>query len=197
MGHSEALMNKVVIGVPCGSGTVKSSMITSLLSAIMSAGCPTALMVRDGCWVHQSRALFVQAARESGCSHVFMVDSDQAFPADIIPRLLSSRKDIVGAAYNRRQLPLLSTVNALETGQPVIDMPDALFRCHSMGAGCILIKTDVFARIPAPWFDFVYNLDGSLAQGEDGYFCVKARAAGIDVWCDPTIPVKHIGDYEY
>lgn len=38
---------------------------------------------------------------------------------------------------------------------------------------------------------------GSYHYVEDYAFCRKARAAGFDIWCDPSFLVSHVGDYEY
>jgi hypothetical protein len=54
-------------------------------------------------------------------------------------------------------------------------------------------------RIPRPLFDAPAIIPNPevTPMGEDLYFCRKARAWGLEVWCDPTIEIKHIGDYEY
>jgi len=65
-----------------------------------------------------------------------------------------------------------------------------------MGTGFMLIKTSVFEKMKSPWF-----VDGEDENGEcfteDVEFCRKAHLAGFDVWCSPTIPIRHIGTYEY
>jgi len=33
--------------------------------------------------------------------------------------------------------------------------------------------------------------------GEDVAFCQQAAEAGLEIWCDPTITLSHIGDYHY
>lgn len=193
-------MSKVLIGVPCGSGIVKSSLLSSMLSLVMSTAGQINLAVIDGCLVHDSRNRFARGALEDQFTHLFMVDSDIDFPPDTLTRLLARDKDVVGCAYHYRRLPLESTVKTWGKDMNAAfmdELPEDLFKCHSLGTGCILIKTAVFARMKAPWFNFEYTESGDLAKTEDTVFCEQARYAGFDIWCDPTIKIKHIGDYGY
>jgi len=52
-------------------------------------------------------------------------------------------------------------------------------------------------KLSEPWFDLEYFEDGSLKTGEDIFFCYKLRDAGVEVWCDPTIQIGHIGTHVY
>ena len=81
----------------------------------------------------------------------------------------------------------------------LIDPPGdtrGLIACHGIHMACTLIKREVLEVVaennkeePNPWF-------GSQASvfGEDVIFCRRAREAGFDVWCDPTVKCNHIGD---
>ena len=114
------------------------------------------------------------------------------FPCDSINRLLKADKDIVGASYNYRKEPVQSTAIAKE-GEDTTK----LFKCEALGAGLLLVKIAVFEKIEPPWFNFGRDKEGLLIQGEDTWFCRKAIGKGFDVWADPTLGVKHIGEYEY
>lgn len=129
--------------------------------------------------------------------HLFFLDSDVVVPTDIIGRLLGQRKEIIGASYNHRSLPLRSTVRiADETGKLVkAAMPQEPFRCYAVPTGAMLIDLSVFDRIERPWFHVEER--GAELMGDDVWFCQQATKAGIEVWCDPRIPVKHLGDFPY
>jgi len=58
----------------------------------------------------------------------------------------------------------------------------------------MLIKTPVLEKIGAPWFEFSYEPE---RVGEDVNFCRKARKAGYNIWVDPTIQVRHLGEYAF
>jgi GT2 family glycosyltransferase len=52
---------------------------------------------------------------------------------------------------------------------------------------------EVFEKLEKPYF----TLDESRPAMEDVVICEKAREAGYDIWCDPTIKIGHIGTYIY
>jgi len=68
-----------------------------------------------------------------------------------------------------------------------------------MGVG--LIDMRVFERIEKPYFEFITykkgDFKGMVKIGEDGSFCEKVKKVGIDIYCDPTIAIGHLGEYEY
>jgi hypothetical protein len=54
----------------------------------------------------------------------------------------------------------------------------------------------------APYFAYTTDATGvtrawASGPGEDTAFCLRARKAGLSVWCDPTIPILHSGEYLY
>ena len=148
-----------------------------------------------------NRNFLVRYAIKGGFSHILFVDSDISFPDDALARLFEHDKDIVGAPYNKRSMPIETTVKFLDNeGYPTkdkMDMPDRLFRCAAMGLGMVLIKTSVFEKIPMPWFQFEYDEQGQQINGEDVWFFIRALNAGFDVWCDPLIEAAHHGEFAY
>jgi len=48
---------------------------------------------------------------------------------------------------------------------------------------------------PLFWYDMHPN--GMTKMSNDYWFCRQARKAGYDIWCDSTIELGHIGDYNY
>jgi hypothetical protein len=112
------------------------------------------------------------------------------FGPDTLSNLLAVDKDIVGVNANFRRLPIQSTVKWEG------EMPKEPFRCEMVGFGIVLIKMEVFAKIPPPWFKFEYE-GFALVNGEDSYFCREAQKAGFEVWCEPRIYVGHVGEFVY
>ena len=70
-------------------------------------------------------------------------------------------------------------------------LPSAPFQVAALPTGFMLVKTEVFSRMGFPYFRCEFGL------GEDVSFCVRAQEAGIEVWCDPTIEIKHVGNKAY
>jgi hypothetical protein len=105
---------------------------------------------------------------------------------------LGRDKDIIGAIYNRKTMPITPMLNIEKE-----KLPNYPFKINAMPTGLLLIKTEVFKKMQPPWFAFRF-VDNSLDwMGEDIYFCGKAAEYKFEIWCDPTIEVKHIGDYTY
>ncbi|GAI93114.1 unnamed protein product, partial [marine sediment metagenome] len=53
------------------------------------------------------------------------------------------------------------------------------------GAGFLLVKREVFEKLPYPWFSFEKG-------GEDLYFCDKARENGFEIWADMSVLLGHL-----
>lgn len=139
------------------------------------------------------------------CSHILSLDSDMSFPPDALVRLLARNKDIVGTTYCQRRSPRGLTHESLTSDyQMPTDPREELFEVKSLGFGCILIKTEVFSRIPRPWFQVelsggIQDNGADMHRSEDRTFCDKARKAGYKVWCDVKLSreLRHCGQFEY
>ena len=190
---------KVLLGMPAGS-TVKTATMESIVNALFASPVPISFAIKEGALGPDNRAQLAYIALANEFSHVWLVDADMTFPADTLARLLAHDKDIVGAAYNYRRLPI-QTVVKMQTGTGEVIVPDslpsALFQCYAIGSGCKLIKTSALKRIPPPWFSIRHDAQGRMDRSDDVWFCEQAKSVGIETWCDPTLDVKHVGDYAF
>lgn len=190
-----------MMAIPC-TDTVKSRTAFSLAHAAFAVkNFELDLLLRIGCDIIGSRVWLVREAMKRNATHILFVDHDMFFPPNAIEALVKHDKDIVGATYNFRQFPLQSTTLPAgmdDTKHPHPDvLPKELFKCKALGTGFLLIKLSVFDKIKEPWFLFGRNKEGELVQGEDTYFCIRAIEAGFDVWADPTLNVRHVGEHLY
>lgn len=189
----EAEKPKVVIGMPCSdSVAMKAKTAHSIASNIIkSDGLVVNFIIKISCDIVANRTSLVKDAIEVGATHLLFVDSDMQFPADALQRLLAHNKDIVGVDYNKRQFPLV----------PVFEQPekqDTLYKTKAIGTGLMLIKLSIFEKMKdQAWFNFGRNAEGETTLGEDVWFCMTAQDAGFEVWVDPTITVKHLGEFGY
>ena len=156
----------------------------SLATAMMRIQVPMQMFLGIGCYIHLNRETCVLQAMESECSHILFVDSDVQFNFDAIARLLAHGVDIVGARYNKKVIPIESTVK-----QDIKELAEVPF----VPTGFILINCEVFKKLKRPYFFFEDKADSS----EDLYFCNKAIEAGFKVYCDPTIQIAHLGTAAY
>jgi len=189
---------KITIGV-LSQGTVKTEMASSLIMAVCATYVPIHMVFYQGAYIQESRTKVAEAAIKEGSTHLMFIDHDMVFPENGITTLLSRGKEIIGGLYNARMFPININVFGLNSGLIKTlkqdEIPAEPFRIDGIGAGFLLIETGVFKKIEPPYFALEPWGNGTV--GEDVYFCKKAREAGVEVWCDPTIPLKHIGDYAY
>jgi len=159
-------------------------------------------VVSEGYTIAENRNCLAAKALQNGCTHLLMIDDDMIFPEDSLKRLLAHDKDIIAINYHPRQIG--SGYMVWKKGDAKLsklekeDLPKEIFKCEEVGGGTLLIKTDVFLKLPRPWFDWEVHKTGMVKVGEDAYFCHKAIKNGYDVWCDPTIkPTGHIGKFTF
>jgi len=188
---------KVLLGIPC-NGSIKARTVHSVLAAMRHPDVTTVML--EGALGPENRNALAQEAIDGYYEHLWLVDADMRFPDDAFTRLLAHQREIVGLAYNRRGLPLQTTVRMQDAqgivGIPNGPLPSMLFPAYSTGSGCQLIATTALKRMPRPWFSVGYTEDGQFMD-DAVWFATQAHQVGIEVWCDPTIQATHIGDYEY
>lgn len=165
------------------------------------------VVAERGFTIAENRNYSVVQAQKNESDYLLFVDDDMTFPEDTLERLLEHKKMVIGVNSYSRCLPPSSTVGLMnEKGEymhpdkyPPFEMkiPNKLFKAYFVGAGVMLVDVKVFKKLSKPYFYFETNADGQITNGEDGLFCDNVRKIGFDVWCDPAIPIGHIGDYEY
>jgi hypothetical protein len=166
----------------------------------------TGAAVTDRMYTHSAEnALansFLQAVPR--LTHIFMTECDMILPHDTIIKLLAVDQPIVAGIYFLRGgkgQPCLYTKAYYAKDNPYVHSPvtvfplDRPFPLDKMGhggcpgLGCVLIRREVFERIPYPWFDLKESKYGS-----DMYFYTKVRDAKYDVWIEPSVRAYQI-DY--
>lgn len=150
--------------------------------------------------VPYARERLAEGALAEGCDYLLMIDDDMLAPPDLFYKLAAHNKDIVAAlAFTRNpdHKPVIyETVEGFshETGKSygftrfVNNYPrNQLVECDAVGFGAVLIKTDVFKKLPQPWFF------GMERTGEDITLCVKAKKAGFQIFMDTSLKLGHLG----
>lgn len=191
---------KILIGMPA-LAEMKTETATSLIMATAKLPYKATLHIHKSCYVHDARNKIVETAKERGATHLMFIDSDMSFPADGIERLVEHNLDVVGGLYYRRQPPHYPVISQLVTDKDGVQSPvipnefptDKLFQVWGLATGFLLIKMSVFEKLQAPYFYF--GKLGKKELGEDYYFCKLVNDAGFKIWCDPTIPLGHVGEY--
>jgi hypothetical protein len=110
--------------------------------------------------------------------------------------LVSHCKDVISGIYHMRKSPYfqLSRKRSSEVIYTALELEgNDIIEIDGTGAGCLLIKMDVFDKIHYPWFEFKYRqICGKWEHiGEDLYFFRKLQDVGIKIYCDPAIRCIH------
>lgn len=148
----------------------------------------------------QQRADMVRECLASGCSHLLFLDDDMAFPMTALYDLLAADKDIVAANCVTKTIPPTPTARDIHNNRiPINDQLTGLQEVGSVGCAVMLVKADVFKKLPKPWFNFEYRPSKDDFVGEDVFFCWKSREHGFKVYIDHDLSRKvlHIGDFHY
>ncbi len=194
-------MKKITIAIACNR-TVKAKTMQCLLEMITHGGFDFHIVIAEhGYTIAENRTICAVRAIRNKSDFLLFIDDDMIFPANTCERLVSLDKDIVGPPYRGRTINSKRIVTLLNGNKVNLDEPhgkefDEPFEVQAKGTGVMLVKTEVF-KMDRPWFDFEFSDLGACTMGEDYFFCRKAREKGFKIWCDPTLSIKHIGDYLY
>jgi hypothetical protein len=182
----------------------------------------------------RSRNMLAKRFLASGCTWSLWVDCDVAAPIangnyfrwltgstnisneaceyDVVERLLSHRKPIVGAVYASRryhgalviqpEIRPRSHEDKLLANQIRRGQGQGLAGVEWLGFGCCLVHREVFLEVQrrypglapqeelAPW-DF-FRAEGIM--GEDEAFCQRVRSCSVPIWLDAQLVCGHVGN---
>lgn len=203
---SEPSALRVTIGIACYDD-FKAMTAVSLVRALVRFPHELHMTVQRGCYIADGREQCVQEALKVKSDYLVFVDTDMGFQADGLERLLAHRKDVIGAPYNEKRFPVVSTVKLSDGNgglqSATVNLPTDVFPCAAVGTGFMAINLKRLTACMAPPF-FAFSEDAHHATkawasgpGEDTAFCLRARRAGLGVFCDPTIQLQHFGEYAY
>ncbi|MCK4817982.1 methyltransferase domain-containing protein, partial [bacterium] len=153
----------------------------------------------------RARNAIVKQALQTDSDYILMLDDDHILDIqdsqgpsegyDFLRTLLehmelNPQMGICGALYVQRggdQLPVV--MNEGEMGPHFLtpmEISGQLQQVDITGGGCMLIRKEVFYKVPEPWFapEFEY--------GTDIQICKKAREAGYTVFCDTSLEIGHV-----
>jgi hypothetical protein len=158
------------------------------------------LFQNQGTLIVNQRQELAQASLDAGATHILFIDADMRFPKDAIFRLLQRDEAIVAVNYSTRKLPLQPVAfrDDTTTERVYTEQDDTgLESVAAIGMGLMLIKAEVFQKMPKPWFFVPYQ--NGIYTGEDIFFCRTAREFGFEVLLDHDLSkeVRHIGAFEF
>ena len=201
-------MNKTLIAVPCHT-MVHSKFTRCLMELDRPEGTGYAQI--EGTLVYTARTLIANKAVEMGFDRVLWIDSDMTFPSDTLIRLSRDMDehdlDMVCGIYFTRSVPIMPSIHNklhwevkpdgwVDTDcRCFIDYPEnSLFEIACCGFGCVMTSVELLKAMNDKYGSPFYPLMG---MGEDTTFCWRATQNGFRIFCDSSVKVGHIGEYEF
>ena len=119
-------------------------------------------------------------------THVLMVDSDIGFTQADVLALIKAHVHLVTGFYVSKDARGAAPVTYFDRGdgELVPLMARGLQKIDAAGLGFCLIAREVFEALDPPWF---------VPGAEDLEFFKRARAAGIQPWCQYDADLVHLG----
>ena len=190
---------KTLIAIPAMDQN--ESRFTQCLATLQKPEGDVAVAMEIGTLVYSSRNDLARKAIAEQADYVFWLDSDMVFPPDTLVRMMRQMKedeiDILCGLYCRRVEPYTPTIytqlefdGGLCRYKGLVDIPDKLFEIAGAGFGCVLMSVQPLIDVFGYYSDAFSPIAGT---GEDLSFCWRARQRGYRIWCDPTIPLGHVG----
>jgi GT2 family glycosyltransferase len=135
-------------------------------------------------------------------NYIFLLDSDCVPMDGTVEKLLAYDLDIVGSiapGMVEGRVVYTAATREREVGERKFrmltpdneDLPKGLQEIDGIGATGILIKREVFEKIPYPWYKVVVTPDNIIDMGEDFFFCAKAIEYGYKIFADFDLRQKH------
>lgn len=199
---------KTLIAVPCHD-YVHSDFTRCLMELDKPDGTGFAMITAT--LVYTARTLIAKEAVKAGFDRVLWIDSDMTFPADTLIRLSKDMDDhgldMVCGIYFTRKPPVMPSIHKhlhweiKEDGwvdtdcRCFTDYPqNKLFEVSCCGFGCVMTSArllkDMNEKYGAPFYPL-------MGMGEDTTFCWRATQNGYKIFCDSSVKVGHIGQFEY
>jgi len=183
---------RVVLAVPLASPFIYWRTVAALLE--MERALESDLMVFQGALVDRARNRLVEQMLHHPLdpTHIFFLDADIVPPSDALMKLLRHRLPIVSGMY-RKRLPPYEPMAFLRRGKalrPISAKGARLRKVDVVGAGCLLIRREVFEKMPSPWFASEWRSEGHLS--EDFSFCEKAKKFGHKIMVDVSVRPLHL-----
>lgn len=143
---------------------------------------------------------FLTNPQYQSMTHLLFMDADTC-PINpyAIERMLGHQRDVVAGVtpilMTNTKLPTLWWNVVPEGGKgnmPINQLPKEPFKADKVGGTTILVHRRVLEKLEPPYQKPTYDENHiEFKQSEDYYFCDKIRAAGFNIWVDPTIMCHH------
>lgn len=165
--------------------------------------------------IDQARSLMAHDALKDGFTELLWVDADIAFEPSDVDMLLAHDKPFVCGVYPKKGVRSLACHTLPDTRELVFGEGGGLVEILYAAGGFTLVRSSVYtllkeklalpvcnAQFGAPFVPYYLPLvketdAGAWYLAEDFAFSERARQAGVSVYADTRIRLRHIGRYAY
>ena len=192
----------VLIGLACSGRLIPPELVVSMSMQPAPTHFSHGFLIVKGLPVDKARCILAEKALEIGAKYLWFVDDDTIPPPNALQRLVYTldnypeMKAIGGIYVTKAPVPQPVVFRGEGLGSFWHWKQGEIFEVTGIGAGCLLIATDVFKELPKPWFEFQEFLSRdcevpSHLVSEDISFCNKVREAGYRVFAHGGILCDH------
>lgn len=175
------------------------------IQSCRDAGISIDVETAQGPYIAQSRNALINGEKSQAIkqdvgdkyTHYLFIDSDIGFSPDHVNALMGLNVDVACCPYLRHGSDTVYQVGTFsEPGlikERFTNSRKGIQVVDWCGGGFLLVKAEVFSKIPYPWFRYgLFEKDG-MAEiiGEDFAFCMALAKANINIWCNFDYPVYH------
>jgi len=150
--------------------------------------------------VDKARTDAAEKALKDGCKYILFRDYDVLAPPNALNVLMARDVDVISAPYLSKQKPPWPLI--IKDGTPTWAWKHGdVVKCDRVGMGCTLIKTELFERLPKPWFQTSHKEHSELginapavqSYTEDMFFCERIyEELGIRPYADTSVFCVHM-----
>ena len=201
----------VLIGTPWYGGFTHQYVLSAFSSIYdLYPKYHIALATSEGGQVHINRNVIFKQAYDLKVPYLLFIDTDMMWLPEHIDKMVKFDKDVVSGLCTTRRRPQKYCVYMSDGNgrcRPISNPPTVPFKCFATGAGFLLLKRSVIAKMWEHKAKYGYPFDpvphGLVASkssiesaylGEDISFSSRLRKAGFDIWCHPDVLPGHVGE---
>ena len=194
---------RTMILIPC-----MDMVNTAFMHSLLLLDKPQDVMygIHKGSLIYDSRNQLLEAAKENKADRLLWLDSDMEIPMDAMRKLsedLDAGYEIVSGLYHKRKSPYSPVIykecrldkigeSLIPVANAYLDYPkDEIFEVDAFGFGCVMMSMEAVRKVLGRFGMMPFMPVGGF--GEDLSFCLRAREAGVKLWCDSRVKCGHIG----
>jgi hypothetical protein len=207
-------LRDVWIAIPAYTGQIHLGTMRSVISDLLvlaERGDKVTIFDESGnAMIADCRGLIVAKFLESEGTDLVFVDSDVAWEAGALVKLVDHPVDFVAGVYPQRRDPIAFCVQYLNDRPNLIADPDTgLLEVMGVPAGFMRMRRGMLERMVEHYSDTAFFCEaapnqtahalfdpvriGRMKFGEDYSFCKRWRDIGGQVWVDPEMTLVHVG----